>query len=85
MRIKDGKGKKTELVFLITAGVLTLALIVYLVWLVQVLVAKSDEVFTVSARNPKIPVFNFEKYEKIVAPLIGDAPTASSTASSSKL
>lgn len=83
MRIKDGKGKKTELVFLITAGVFTLALIIYLVWLVQVLVAKSDEVFTVSARNPKIPVFNFDKYDRVVSPLIGTSPIASSTASSS--
>ncbi len=70
MRIKDGKGKTTELVFLITASVLTVALILYVLWLIRTLVAKSDKVFTIDTNaSAGAPAFDFAAYEKLMGPI----------------
>ncbi len=78
MRIKDGKGKKVELVFLISAGVLTLALIAYVLWLVQTLVVKSNSVFAIDLKSTEgVPTFDFAGYEKLLGPTL--VPSVSST------
>jgi hypothetical protein len=70
MRIKDGKGKKAELVFLISAGILTLALIAYVLWLVQTLVVKSNSVFKIDLKSSEgVPTFDFAGYEKLLGPI----------------
>jgi len=66
MRIKDGRGKKIELIFLIIATTLTIFLLAYLIWLVQHLVEKADAVFSLGVKDSTaIPTYNFAKYEEI--------------------
>lgn len=78
MRIKDGKGKITERIFLISASVLTIALLVYVVWLVRHMVQKSEAVFSIeNSTASNVPTFNFAKYEKLFGPI--STSTASST------
>ncbi len=66
MRIKDGKGKKTEMIFLIIAATLTVFLLAYLVWLVQHLVQKANIVFSINLQDTSsIPTFHFKKYDEL--------------------
>jgi len=70
MRIKDGKGKTIETVFLVTAAVLTIALLTYLIWLIRHLVNRADNVFDFSGNaSVSAPAFNFAKYEELVGPI----------------
>lgn len=78
MRIKDGKGKTTERIYVISASVLTLALISYLIFLVSSLVKKSNAVFSITGSNTAaVQTFDFEKYYQLTG-------TSSSTASSTQ-
>jgi hypothetical protein len=66
MRIKDGKGKKTELIFLIIAATLTVFLLAYLMWLVQHLVQKANNVFSITVQDTSgIPTFHFKRYDEL--------------------
>ncbi len=81
MRIKDGKGKTAERVFLISASVLTLALLFYVVWLIRTLVTKSDLVFSVDTKvGVGVKAFDFAGYEKLMGP--STSTTAAAVASS---
>ncbi len=84
MRIKNDSNKQKEIVLLITAGVLTLLLISYFVWLVHHIVSNQEAVFSPLPKDAtSAPAFNFEKYDKIILPLFPSANTSSTTASSS--
>lgn len=83
MRVKDGKGKKTELTFLIIATVLTIVLLAYLIWLVRHLVQKANTVFSINLQDTSsIPTFNFKKYDELFG-VAGQAVSSSTPASSS--
>lgn len=82
MRIKDNKGKKIETIFLISASIITIALVAYVITLVRRVVARADVVFQIDQNvTSGIPVFNFDKYEKLFGPI--SSSTASSTTASS--
>lgn len=88
MRIKDGKGKKTELIFLIIASTLTIFLLAYLIWLVRHLVQKANNVFSINIQDTSsIPTFHFKKYDELfkTANSVPPGPkNGSSTASTTK-
>ena len=80
MRIKDGKGKTTERIYMISATVLTLGLLIYAVWLVNNLVKKSHDAFSFSgAGGSNVPTFDFAKYEKLMGPIDPVATTTPAT------
>ena len=84
MRIKDGRGKTTERIYMISATVLTLGLLIYAVWLVNDLVKKSHDAFSFSGvGGGNVPTFDFAKYEQLMGPINPASTTPATTTATS--
>lgn len=89
MRLKDTKGKTIERVFILAASVLTLAVLVYLIFLVRSIAGKADRVFDITEReSSRVVGFDFARYNRIMGIIASSTPSstiqsASSTVSSS--